>query len=645
MAYYRVLAASSKYHGNESLTYSGEESIASGSLVEIPLRNQQVLGVVVGKTTKPDFTVKDITRVYSLPPIPQTSLSLMRWLNEYYPAPLGTITNQFLPSSLTKKEVDGMLEPIKTNITELPPLTPEQADVLNKIQKQTDGSFLLHGDTGTGKTRVYLELAAEALAQNKDVLVLTPEIGLTPQLVNDFQNTFQDQVIVWHSNLTPAQRRKAWLHILRSEQPVIVIGPRSALFAPFRQLGLVVVDEAHEQAYKQDQQPRYQSLRVASQLSQLHKARLILGSATPSISEYHFAEVKGVPILRMKKLAVQNDQTKTEIAVVDVKDKNLFGRNYILSDKLLEGIGSALKQKQQSLVFLNRRGTARLVLCQNCGWEQHCPNCDLPLTYHGDNHEVRCHTCGFKAKAPFNCPVCQSVDLVYKSVGTKALVDILAKFFPQASIKRFDSDNTKDEQLAQQYESLASGKVDILVGTQLLTKGLDLPKLSMVGVVSADSALSFPDFTAEERTYQQLRQVVGRVGRGHLASIVVVQTYHPDSPTIQAAVNKDWSSFYATQIKERELYGFPPFYHLLKLTTNRKTVDSARTAADKLKTELAHQGFRVEIIGPSPSFYEKSRLGYQWQLVVKAKQRSQLLEIIKTLPSGWFYDLDPSNLL
>lgn len=645
MAYYQILAASSKYHGNEALTYFGEESIAVGSLVEIPLRNLQVIGVVVGMVAKPNFKVKDIGWVYDLPPLPETSLKLMHWLGDYYPAPLGSITNQFLPSSLSKKKSDAMLEPIKTKISNLPRLTSEQADAVKQIKKQSDGSFLLHGDTGTGKTRVYLELASKTLSDNKDVLILTPEIGLTPQLVKDFQKTFRDQVIVWHSNLTPAQRRKAWLHILRSRQPVIVIGPRSALFAPFRRLGMVVVDEAHEQAYKQEQQPRYHALRVASQLALIHKAKLILGSATPSISEYYIAKAKRIPILRMKELAVKNNSGQSTIKIVDARDKNLFGRNFILSDQLLDEIDNAFKQDKQSLVFLNRRGTARLVLCQNCGWEQHCPNCDLPLTYHGDNHEVRCHTCGYKDKAPYSCPICKSVDLVYKSVGTKALVDVLTQIFPQASIKRFDSDNSKDERLAKQYEALADGSVDILVGTQLLTKGLDLPKLAMVGVVSADSALSFPDFTAEERTYQQLRQVIGRVGRGHQTGTAIIQTYHPDSPTIQAAVSRNWDSFYTVQLKERELYGFPPFFHLLKLTTTRKTSDSARLAADKLKTELQNKRFKIVIIGPSPSFYEKSRLGYQWQLVVKAKQRSQLLEVVKALPSGWFYDLDPSDLL
>ncbi|MGZ6005660.1 MAG: replication restart helicase PriA, partial [Candidatus Saccharimonadales bacterium] len=512
MAYLSVLAASSHYHGTEALTYSYNHHLNKGSLVEISLRNRLVPGIVIGPAKKPEFAVKEIDYVYDLPPLSAASLQLIDWMISFYPAPLGSIANLFLPASLTKKISAYQPEPVKAKSVALPSLTKDQSRVVQTIKDRPDQqTFLLHGDTGTGKTRIYLELAQEVLKDGRDVLVLTPEIGLTPQLVRDFEATFSNQIVVWHSNLTPAQRRNVWLQIITAESPVVVIGPRSALFAPFRQLGLIVVDESHEQAYKQEQQPRYQAIRVASQLAQIYQARLIIGSATPAVAEYYIATVKNIPILRMEELAVRAINQSTDVKIIDSKNKDFFKRNYILSDDLLAGISRALKQKKQSLIFLNRRGTARLVLCQNCGWEQHCPNCDLPLTYHGDKHEMRCHTCGYKAAAPLSCPVCHSNEILYRSVGTKSLVEILAKLFPEARIRRFDTDNTKEEQLAQNYESVANGKVDILAGTQLITKGLDLPKLAMVGIVAADSALSFPDYTADERTYQMLSQVIGRV--------------------------------------------------------------------------------------------------------------------------------------
>ncbi len=643
MPYYDVLAGSLRYHGEEALTYSSDDPLLKGAIVAVPLRNQEVLGVVIKSVSKPKFKTKNIARTFDLPPLPATSLQLMDWLRRYYPAPLGAITNLFLPSSFANKLPEIKFKAPEQSV-KLPKLTEQQTAVVEAINQQQTGSFLLHGDTGTGKTRVYLELAANQLKDGKDVLVLTPEIGLTPQLVKDFETVFSHQVVVWHSNLTPAQRRKAWLTILSSEKPLVVIGPRSALFAPFTKLGLIIVDEAHETAYKQEQQPHYQAVRVAGKLANLHEAKLIMGTATPNVADYYLAQAKAVPVLRMTELAVKSDH-KSTIEIIDAKDKKLFGRNKLLSDELLKGIDEALHKQQQSLVFLNRRGTARLVLCQNCGWEQLCPHCDLPLTYHGDSHLMRCHTCGFKASAPTSCPVCKSAEIIYRSVGTKSLVEILAKIFPEATIKRFDSDNSKDEKLEQNYQSLSDGTVDIVVGTQLITKGLDLPKLSFVGVVMADSALSFPDYTADERTYQLLNQVIGRIGRGHQASRAIIQTYHPDNPTILAAISKDWDSFFNSQVKERQLFRFPPFYFLLKLSTVRKTSKSAADAAEKLQSDLLNLGLKIEIIGPSPSFYEKSKDGYKWQLIVKAKDRQQLLEVIRALPSGWAYDLDPTNLL
>jgi len=647
MFFYKVLVSSQRYHGNEPLTYSSEDALNRGQLVVVPLQRQTVVGLVSDKTTKPAFKTKPIVSwlEYCLP---ITSLQLLTWLGEYYPAPIGAITNLFIPTNITlvprKESKVSVSAPVE--IINLPSLTDEQKRTLLSIDGfPKDQSILLHGDTGTGKTRIYLELASRQLARGSSVLVLTPEIGLTPQLVGSFQRAFNELVVVIHSGLSPGERKKAWLSILEAKQPLVVIGPRSALFSPISKLGLIVVDEMHESAYKQEQAPYYQSLRVAAKLASLHKAQLIMGSATPNVTDYYIAKARGVPILRMKELAVSTSHAKSSVRVISAQNKDHFSRNPYLSNELIESLETTLNHGAQSLIFLNRRGTARLVACQICGWQSRCPNCDLALTYHGDSHSMRCHTCGYKAKAIVHCPICSSTEILYKSIGTKSIVETLEHLFPKARIQRFDTDNKKAERFEQHYDQVMSGKIDILVGTQLITKGLDLPKLAFVGVVTADTNLTFPDYTAEERTYQLLTQIIGRIGRGHIAGQAIIQTHNPESYVIQTAISRDWDTFYADQLHERQKFLFPPFCYLLKLSCTRKTIASCMKSAQALLSNLQQLGLPLRIIGPTPSFYEKSAKGYTWQLVVKAKNRQHLVHIAHFLPAGWSYDLDPTNLL
>lgn len=648
MAYYEVLAGSQRYHGNEALTYASTTPLKTGVLVLVPLRNEVVVGVVLQKTTKPTFKTKSILKPLGLRSLPSESIELLNWMTAYYPAPLGVITSQFIPRSLTR-EARGTSQPKPINpvtLVSLPPLTTEQRTILRLINKTPrDRSVLLHGDTGTGKTRVYIELAKQEINKKRSVLVLTPEISLTPQLVRDFEQAFGPQVVVIHSNLTDAERRKAWLRVLETDQPLIVVGPRSALFVPFPSLGLIVIDEAHETAYKQEQAPYYYAHRVAAKLASVYNARLILGTATPNVSDYYVAQAKDAPILRMSTLATSINDLAPQITVVNARDITNYTRSPHLSDELLNAIQTALRNREQALVFLNRRGTARLVVCQVCGWQATCPICDLPLTYHGDSHLMRCHTCGYKAQAISLCPTCNSTDILYKSVGTKSIVVALARLFPKAHIQRFDTDNKKSERFEQHYKKIAGGTVDIIVGTQLLVKGLDLPNLSVVGVVAADTSLSFPDYTAEERTYQLLTQVIGRIGRGHRTGSAIIQTYNPDSPAIKAAVRKDWESFYAIQLAERKQFLFPPFCYILKLTCVRKSPEAAQKASTVLMQRIHQIGLPIRLVGPAPSFYEKTTGGYRWQIIVKAKNRSHLLSVVKMLPANWTYNLDPLNLL
>jgi primosomal protein N' (replication factor Y) len=647
--YYFVWVRSNKYHGSEPLTYSSPQRLATGSIVDVPLQKEMVLGVVSGPAAKPRFQTKPIEQAYDLPIVPAHLLKLAQWLQSYYPAPLGMIAQQLIPASFSKKLIQAEIKPLKpaaVNVKDLPLLSPDQAVALEAMTEHD--TYVVHGQTGSGKTRLYIELALRELERGKSAIILTPEISLTSQLAGSFRDVFGERVIVLHSEQAPAERQAAWLRILRATMPIIVIGPRSALLSPVAKPGLIVLDEAHEAAYKQEQSPQYQTGRVASALTALTRSTLILGSATPSLSDYYLAQQKHKPIIDLRRIA---DQAKTPrhaatvTQIVDLKERDQFSRSPFISQPLLELMERALSRGEQSLLYLNRRGTARLVMCEHCGWQANCPHCDVPLTYHGDSHDLRCHSCNFHMPTPSSCPDCGHPSVLFKTAGTKAIVEEVTRLFPQARIMRFDTDNSRAERFEKHYDAVRKGDVDILIGTQLLAKGLDLPKLSVVGVLLADTSLYLPDFSAEERTFQLISQVLGRVGRGHVAGSTVIQTYHPDHPILQEAIANDYPSFYERELAQRKLFLFPPFCYLLKLTARRATSKSAETAALKLKADIESSGARVRVEGPAPSFYEKFQNKYQWQLVVKAVDRPELLKIIAALPANWSYDLDPIDLL
>lgn len=645
MWYVEVLVADAAYHKDEPLTYASAVKLKKGSIVLVPLRNKKVPGVVVGLATKPAFAVKEVLGSPEIPALPAASLKLIDWLRDYYPAPLGTITQLFLPSSFATAKTMPQEKKVSTDDigAELPPLTKEQRTALQQIQKS--GLHILHGETGSGKTRVYLELARKQLAQGKSSIILTPEIGLTPQLAGTFERIFGDQVILMHSGLSESRRRDGWRRILMAERPLIIIGARSALFAPIKNIGLIVVDEAHETAYKQDQAPYYHANTVAAKLAEIHQAILVLGSATPLVRDYYVAAEKRRPIIRMTHAAVSGAAQENSVEIIDLKNRDQFRKSPHLSTQLIQAIDERLKRSEQALLFLNRRGTARIVFCQLCGWRAACAHCDLPLVYHGDSHLMRCHSCGYKTRALTSCPACGGSDVVFRSVGTKAIAEEAQRLFPDARIMRFDTDNKKDERLDAHYDRIRSGEVDIIVGTQTLAKGLDLPRLGLVGVVIADTSLYFPDFSAQERTYQLLGQVLGRVGRGHRSGLAIIQTYAPDSPLIHSIITRDWGEFYNKELDERRQFLFPPFCYLLKLTCKRASDPSAQAAAQRLAADIRSRYSGIVVDGPTPSFHGKAQNKFIWQLVVKAKQRRQLVSIIKQLPSGWSYDIDPLNLL
>jgi len=632
--------ADPSYQNDKPLTYSSSQRVEPGTAVTVPLRQKNRLGLVVSLVPKPRFAVKPILQ--ALPrPLPLPLIKLHDWMKDYYPAPSGTITQLFVPGLPSAKPYPN--DPISRTETTMPPLTPEQRNVLDAIK--SPGLYLLHGDTGSGKTRIYLELARQNFQKGRSSIILTPEIGLTSQLTRDFQSLLGERVVTMHSGLSELARRQRWQWLLEQTDPVVVIGARSAIFSPLANVGLIVVDESHETAYKQDQAPYYHVAPVAAKLASLHNASLLLGSATPLVSDYFVAGAKGRPILRMSQTAAGGARQEIVPLIVDIKDRQQFKHSPYLSQTLIDLMAERLKKHEQILLFLNRRGTARVVFCEKCGWQASCPECNLPLVYHHDQYIVRCHTCSFKAPTPASCPACRSAGVVFKSVGTKAIADEAQRLFPEAKVMRFDTDNKKNERLETNYTAVHAGEVDIIVGTQTLAKGLDLPMLGLVGVVIADTGLYFPDFSAQERTYQLLTQVIGRVGRGHRQGNAVIQTYTPHSPLLKAILSKNWSTFYNSELEERRRFLFPPFCYMLKLTCKRASSQSSQKAATQLAAKLAGTYPNIKIEGPAPAFHEQVQNKFAWQIVVKSRNRTTLTSILRQLPSGWSYDIDPMNLL
>lgn len=645
MHYYEVAPNQVVRAGSASFTYASENTLSVGQIVIVEVGKKQLVGIVLRETGKPPYETKPVVAILEATPLPRPLVELALWMSDYYATHLATVLQTFLPRGLQKARRAKSLPlhvPSRKRIKKV--FTSDQLAALEKIERMTPSTALLHGVTGSGKTAVYIEAAERALANGKSVIVLVPEIALTSQLVDEFSHHFKD-IILTHSRQTEAQRHIAWQNALASDTPRVAVGPRSALFLPLQNVGLIVIDEAHEPSFKQEQSPRYSALRAASVLARGHGAKVVLGSATPSVADYYLAEKSGRPIIRMDARA-QAGAVKPTIKLIDMTQRDNFKKHRFLSGALLARLEETFAAGHQALVFHNRRGSASTTLCENCGWQAVCPRCFIPFTLHADHHTLRCHVCGLTEKVPTSCPVCRSADIIHKGIGTKLIEAELRKLFPDKTIARFDGDIEAGNSVEKKYKELYDGDIDLIVGTQVIAKGLDLPKLRAVGVVQADAGLSLPDYGASERTFQLLAQVVGRVGRSHHPTGVVVQSYQPTHPAVTAGLAQDYDSFYAAAINERKRGNFPPFTYLLRLTCVYKTEAAAIKNARKLAQELRAKAPAVQILGPTPAFYERQHDTYRWQLVLKSPVRAELLRVLQYVPSAhWQFELDPVSLL
>lgn len=645
MKYYLIAPAKTFHSSDNLLTYSSETPLKIGQIVEIPLGRQSTIGIVVKNTTQPDFDTKPITKIIYEQPLPKKLVDALFWLSSYYRCPLSTVIQAALPRGITKNR-RGKL-PEAPSITPIDnPLNSAQRAAIRAIEENPANTILLHGITGSGKTNIYIELCARTLAKNQSVILLVPEIALTSQLVRNFQQHFKN-ITLLHSNLTESLRHQLWEKILTDNQPQVIIGPRSALFAPVQDLGLIIIDEAHEPAYHQEQNPKYSASLLAGKL-----AKTVLGTATPLISDYYLCKSHNA-IVEINQLAIESDK-HTNISVIDLKDRSDFTKSRILSNQLIESIKASLANHTQSMLFHNRRGTAPMTICDKCGWQALCPNCFLPLVLHADAFQMRCHTCARNFPVPTACPECKNASIHHKGFGTKLIEDELHRLFPSAKIARFDMDTDDDLKLTKIYDEVYRGDYDIIVGTQMIAKGFDFPRLTTLGIIQADAGLSLPDFSSEERTFQLITQVIGRAKRGHQNSNIFIQSFQPDHPIISLASQSDYASFYNYLVQKRQQSKLPPYSFLLKLSVTYKTetatVKNIRTLYKKV-TQTAKQlqipENRIVVSPPMPAFHERTSTGYTWQLVIKAKSRQNLLDIFDHLPKNNYlhYDFDPISLL
>lgn len=534
-------------------------------------------------------------------------------------------------------------------------LTDEQASALEKINASVDEAngktFLLQGITGSGKTEVYLRAAAKAVEQGKQVLMLVPEIALTAQLVKRFKAWFGDMVAVAHSKLSQNERGDVW-YKMYTHQANILIGVRSAVFAPFKNLGLIIIDEEHESSYKQEERPNYHARAVALQRSRYTGAPLILGSATPDLESYYKATSGEYEHLRLTKRATGSLLPTVEI--VDMR-KELQERNFsVLSRKLKQALVTTASGGEQAIVLLNRRGYSTFVLCRDCGASIVCPHCAVALVYHSAGEAMRCHYCGNTAEIPAECPTCHSRRIKFFGTGTQKAEAELEEL-PEIRVLRMDQDSTAQKFAhADILSSFARGERNVLIGTQMVAKGHDIPNVTLVGVLSADSALNLPDFRASERTFSLLTQAAGRAGRGDKAGHVIFQAYDVENKVLQQAARQDYDSFALDELKDREAFFYPPFAQMLKMTVWDKDEGQALALAKKVTTFLQAQQLEgklndILVLGPFPGLVAKVRDMYRFNILVKAKDmqpvKDALLDSEFREQRNLFFDVDPVNVI
>jgi primosomal protein N' (replication factor Y) len=525
-------------------------------------------------------------------------------------------------------------------------LTQEQKNVLERLNQGLSEEkykpFLLYGVTGSGKTQVYIEIINKVLEKGKTALVLVPEISLTPQIISRFKSVFGEHVGAFHSSLSPGERFDAW-RAIKSGKIKVVVGTRSAIFSPLFNLGIIVVDEEHDSSYKQKEpDPKYNARDLALVRGKMNKALVILGSATPSLESFFNVEKGKYTLLQLTQRVDQIPLPEVEVS--DLREERKKGNYSIFSYELSSKMKKRMEKGEQTILFLNRRGFSNFVKCQECGYVFRCPNCDITLNFHRTDFSLRCHYCNYIVQASDLCPRCKGNRFAYKGMGTQRVEEELKRLFPETPVRRMDQDTTyRKDSHYEILKGFASGDFNLLLGTQMVTKGLDFPDVTLVGVILADTSLDFPDFRARERTFQLLTQVAGRAGRGKLGGEVILQTYYPDDWAIKLSAEQNFKEFYKKEIEERKELFYPPFSRLVLVRFQGKEETKVLNAADsfgsKLKDSLKAKGYPpkaekskfIQILGPAPSPLPKIKNDYRFQILIKTREVRTMTQTINSI--------------
>jgi primosomal protein N' (replication factor Y) (superfamily II helicase) len=645
-----------------TFTYSVPDdlSVEVGHLARVSLGSRTTAGLVVAMDVpSPEAELRPIVAIAQAEPVLRPhQIALARWIARYYRCGLADAVRAMVPPGLVRRarvpvrsrarprRIPAELALVEDDAVRDAAPTPSQGHALAAIERALGaggGAFLLHGVTGSGKTEVYLRAADLALASGRGVIALVPEIALASQVVARFVARFGERVALLHSALSEGERLDEWSRVHRGEADVVV-GSRSALFAPLTDPGLIVVDEEQEPSYKQESDPRYHAVDAAVELGRIARAAVVLGSATPRVTTYAAATSGTITLLELPERV--SDLPLPPTTVVDLRLELKSGNRTTLSRALRVALARTVGKGEQAILYLNRRGWATVVLCRDCGYVVPCPACDIPFALHADGRLV-CHRCGrSEVRAPETCPSCGGARIRALGVGTQRVEEDVRAIVPDARILRLDRDAVRRKGAhAAAYDLMRTGRAQVIVGTQMVAKGFDLPGVTLVGVVNADTVLNLPDHTAAERTFQLLTQVLGRSGRGTAGGQGILQTYLPAHYAIRAAAAHDYASFAAAELEVRKRFGHPPFGRLVLLQTAAKKKETVDRRADRLVGDLRNAaGDDAEVLGPAPAFAAKTAGTYRAQVVLRGPRPDAVLDRVAVGPQ-WSVNVDPVTLL
>ncbi len=624
-----------------------KKDIVPGKRVWVSFGPRRLIGVVIAVTDATTFgKIKPILDLIDAEPVlNKEQLQLAKKISEYYLCSWGEAVYAAIPSSLKKGKasVKPRHEDDDTSILPTEDLKPtlEQSQALKEIGSSIDNResdvFLLHGITGSGKTEVYLQAIRKALKQGRGCIVLVPEISLTPQAAERFKSRFKERVALFHSRLTQGQKYREWKK-LKDGICHIVVGARSAIFSPIQNLGLIIVDEEHDSSYKQQDVPRYSAVSVSIMRARLNNAVVVLGGATPSLESYFKAKGKEYKLIELTERIEKRPLPKVKILDMRHELIERKRRRIIFSRLLIERIEKVLNNKEQAMLFLNRRGFSTYANCKKCGYVERCKKCNVALNYHSDRKVFLCHYCNYQKEYISICPSCKTAYLDYFGFGTQRVESELHRYFPAVSVSRMDTDSTKKRDSHKNIlKDFASRKTQILVGTQMIAKGHDFPMVTLVGVISADTALNLPDYRAAERTFQVLTQVAGRAGRGFSPGEVIIQTYVPGHYTIQSAINHDYKDFYKKEIVLRKELFLPPFSNMIYLSLRSYNEERAKECASLLAKYLLKEKLHglIKQDGPCQAVVYRLRRQYRWNIILRVKDLLEFNPRLKAALKGF----------